>query len=140
MKPKLWGMRELFDYFQSSKEKFGNPDVVLVGPPNQADKEIFDLRWNPDLWLRWTWADPGALRREKDEGSFLACALSGIGKDGYRAHLELKDDSNVWLYVSRRYEDFPGKVEKNPIVRCLTEQGQWAKDALEAGLKYLEKI
>jgi hypothetical protein len=70
----------------------------------------------------------------------LACGLSGIGKNGYRAHLELEDDSNAWLYVSRRYEDFPGKVEKNTIVRCLTEQGQWAKHALEAGLRYLENI
>jgi hypothetical protein len=54
MKPKRWGMQELFDHFQTSKAKFGNPEVVLVGPENQEDKETFDLRWNPDLWLRWT--------------------------------------------------------------------------------------
>jgi hypothetical protein len=59
---------------------------------------------------------------------------------GHGAHVELSDPSHVTLYVSTRYEDFPGKVKANKIVRCLTKGREWMKKALEAGKKYLEKL
>jgi hypothetical protein len=49
-------------------------------------------------------------------------------------HLELAEPNNSWVYVSERYEDYPGKVKSNTIVRCLTQEGQWLKDALSLEL------
>jgi hypothetical protein len=37
----------------------------------------------------------------------------------------------------KRFTDYPGKVEANTIVRCLTKQGEWMEKALEAGIQYL---
>jgi hypothetical protein len=132
MKSQAWGMEELMKYFRDSGEKFGNPEVIELEKP-----AAFDLRWdtNPPLTLRWTWSDPWAVRKEQGEGSLLGVGLSGAHDHG--AHVELADPSNSWVYVSKRFADYPGKVEANTIVRCLTKQGEWMGKALEAGKKYL---
>jgi hypothetical protein len=91
MKAHAWDMDKLMEYFRNSGEKFGNPKVVELDKP-----AVFDLRWdaNPPLTLRWTWADPGAVRKEPYEGSLLAVGLSGANDHG--AHVELADPSNSW--------------------------------------------
>ena len=128
-------MKELMKYFRDSGEKFGNPDVIELDKP-----AAFDLRWeaNPPLALRWTWDDPGALRRDPNESFFLGAVISGA--HDHDAHVELSDPSHPWLYVSTRYKDFRGKVAASKIVRCFTKEGEWMKQALEAGKKYLEKL
>jgi len=128
-------MEELMKYFRNSGEEYGNPQVIELDKP-----AAFDLRWDakPPLTLRWTWSDPWAVRREPDEGSLLGVALSGANDHG--AHVEVADPSNSWLYVSERYVDYPGKVSGNTIVRCLTKEGEWMKQALEAGKKYLADL
>jgi hypothetical protein len=128
-------MGKLIEYFQKSGQKFGNPKVIEL-----EKVAAFDLRWdaNPPLTLRWNWADPGALRRDPSEGYFLGAAISGA--HDHDAHVELSDPSHVWLYVSTRYEDFPGKVKANKIVRCLTKEGEWMKKALKAGTNFLAKL
>jgi hypothetical protein len=88
--------------------------------------------------LRWTWADPYGLRRDPSEGFFLGAAISGA--HDHDARFELSDPSNVWLYVSTRYEDFPEKLIANKIVRCLTKEGEWVQNALEAGEKFLADL
>jgi hypothetical protein len=52
-------MEELMEYFRKSGRQFGNPEVIELEKP-----AAFDLRWNsnPPLSLRWTWADPYAVR------------------------------------------------------------------------------
>jgi hypothetical protein len=132
MKSQAWGMEELMNYFRNSGEKFGNPKVIELEKP-----AAFDLRWdaNPPLTLRWTWSDPYAVRKEPDEGSLLAVGLSGA-----KAHVELADPSHSWVYVSKRFVDYPSKPEANTIVRCLTKEGEWMKQALEAGKKYLADL
>jgi hypothetical protein len=116
MKSQAWGMQELMKYFRDSGEKFGNPEVIELEKP-----AAFDLRWdaNPPLTLRWTWSDPYAVRTEPDEGSLLGVGLSGAHDHG--VHVELADPSNSWVYVSKRFTDYPGKVEANTIVRCLPQ-------------------
>jgi hypothetical protein len=128
-------MEELMKYFRDSARKFGSPEVVEVGK-----SETFDLRWNttPPLSLRWTWADPMDLRRDPSERFFLGAAISGAGD--HDAHVELADPSHVWLFVSKRYKEFPGKVEKTKILRCLTKEGEWLKKALKAGTNFLAKL
>ena len=123
------------EYFRTSVDKFGNPNVVEL-----ENSPVFDLRWdaNPPLALRWTWADPWAVRKEPDEGSLLAVGLSGAHDHG--AHVELADPSHVWLYVSSRFVDYPGKVTKNTIVRCLTKEGEWMEQAFNAGIEYMAKL
>jgi hypothetical protein len=79
-----------------------------------------------------------AVRKEPDEGSLLSVGLAGGNDHG--AHVELADPSNVWLFVSYRYVDYPGKVPNNTIVRCLTKEGEWMKQALGAGIKYLADL
>jgi hypothetical protein len=134
MKSQVWGMEELMEYFRNSGEKFGNPTVIELDKP-----AAFDLRWeaNPPLTLRWTWSDPWAVRIEPDEGSLLAVGLSG---NDHQAHIELADPSNSWVYVSNRFVEYPGKVSANIIVRCLTKEGEWMKQALKAGIQYLADL
>jgi hypothetical protein len=135
MKSQAWGMEELMKYFRTSGEKFGNPEVIELEKP-----AVFDLRWdaNPPLTLRWTWADPWAVRKELDEGSLLGVALSGANDHGI--HVELADPSHVWLYVSKRFTEYPGRVEENTIVRCLTKEGECMEKALKAGIQYLADL
>jgi hypothetical protein len=135
MKAHAWGMEKLMEYFRNSGEKFGNPKVVELERP-----AMFDLGWdaNPPLTLRWTWADPWAVRKEPDEGSLLAVGLSGANDHG--AHVELADPSHGWLYVSSRFVEYSGKVTENTIVRCLTKEGEWMEQAFKAGIKYLANL
>jgi Fic family protein len=129
-------MEQLKDFFRKSSDRFGNPEIIQVGK-----SETFDLVWDsePPLRMRWTWDDPMGARLEPNERFFLACAFAGAHE--YTSHVELRDgDRNPWLYVSTRYQDYPGKVKGNPIVRCLTKEGEWAKAALEAGKEFLAKL
>jgi hypothetical protein len=130
-------MERLIEYFRKTGKDFGNPTIRVL-PDNLA----FDLRWEakPPLTLRWTWADPGALRirRDPSENDFLLAAL--VGAHDHDAHVELADPSHVSLYVSTRYVDFHGKVEANKIVRCLTKEGEWMNQALKAGKDFLAKL
>ena len=134
MKSQAWGMEELMKYFRNSGEKFGNAKVIELDKP-----AAFDLRWdaNPALTLRWTWSDPWAVRKEPDKRSLLAVGVSG---NYHGAHVELADPSNSWVYVSKRFTDYPGKVEANTIVRCLTKEGEWMEKALKAGIQYLADL
>jgi hypothetical protein len=135
MKSQSWGMEELMEYFRKSGEKFGNPKVIELEKP-----AAFDLRWDakPPLTLRWTWSDPYAVRIEPEEGSLLAVGISGAYD--HHAHVKLANPANPWLYVSERYVDYPGKVEATTIDQCLTKEGEWMKEALEAGVKYLADL
>jgi hypothetical protein len=135
MKAHAWDMDRLMEYFRNSGAKFGNPKVIELQKP-----AAFDLRWdgNPPLTLRWTWDDPWAVRKEIEEGSLLAVGLSGAHDHG--AHVELADPSHTLLYVSHRYVDYPGKVNKNTIVRCLTKEGKWMEEALNAGITYMANL
>jgi hypothetical protein len=129
-------MEQLKAFFRNSGDRFGTPEIIDVGKG-----ECFDLLWKgePLLRQRWTWDDPGAMRIEPDERFFLGCAFAGAFE--YPSHVELQDgDSNPWLYVSTRYQEFNGKVKGNPIVRCLTKEGEWAKAALDAGKKFLADL
>jgi hypothetical protein len=129
-------MEQLKTFFRNAGDRFGNPEIVAVGKG-----ETFDLLWKsePPLRMRWTWDDPIAVRKELDERFFLGCAFAGAFE--YPAHVELQDgDRNPWLYVSTRYQDFPGKVKGNPIVRCLTKEGEWAKAAVDAGKDFLASL
>ena len=100
--------------------------------------EIRDELRKPPLTLRWTWDDPYAARKEASslEGSHIGATLTGLPED-YLSHVELERPNNSWLYVSYRLVDYPGKLNSNPIVRCLTPEGEWMKQALEAGKHYL---
>lgn len=129
-------MEQLKAFFRNSGDRFGTPEIVEVGKG-----ESFDLLWKsePPLMQRWTWDDPGALRVEPGERFFLGCIFVGAGE--YRSHVELQDGNSVpWLYVSTRYQEFEGRVKGNPIVRCLTKEGEWAKAALEAGKQFLANL
>lgn len=127
-----WGMKELMQYFRRSAENFGSPRMIELERP-----AVFDLRWDsqPPLTLRWTWSDPGSVRKDPRDGSLVACGLAGA--NDHNVHVELADPSHPWLYVSEQLKDYPGKVAANTIVQCLTRQGKWMKGALEAGLKFL---
>jgi hypothetical protein len=136
MKPHAWGKTELIEYFEKHGHRFGNPKIHKL-----ENRDFFDLIWekDPPLRLRWTWEDPFSVRIEKeDEGSLLAVGLAGAFEHVH--HLELAEPKNSWVYVSKRFEEYPGKVKSNTIVRCLTQQGQWLKDALESGIKYLADL
>jgi hypothetical protein len=134
-KSQAWGMEKLMEYFRKSGKKFGNPKVIEL-----VESAAFDLRWDskPPLILRWTWSDPYGVGKEPEEGSLLGVAISGA--HDHEAHIELADPANVWLYVSRRFKDYPGKVAKTTIVRCLTKEGEWMKKALRAGKKFLADL
>ena len=134
-KSQAWGMERLIEYFRKSGKKFGNPKVLEIKTP-----AAFDLRWDskPPLTLRWTWSDPYDVGKEPGEGSLLGVAISGAFDHG--THVELADPANVWLYVSKRFKDYPGKVEKTTIVRCVTKEGKWMKKALRAGTKFLADL
>jgi len=83
-------MEELIKYFRNSGGR--NSEILKA---IELDKPaVFDLRWdaNPPLTLRWTWSDPGAVRKEHDEGSLLAVGLAGANDHG--AHVQLADSSN----------------------------------------------
>ena len=122
-------MEELMNYFRNSGEKFGNPKVVELDKPAAFA--------NPPLTLRWTWSDPGDVRKEPDEGSLLAVGVSG---NSHGAHVELADPSNSWVYVSKRFVDYSEKVSENTIIRCLTKEGEWMKQALKAGIQFLADL
>lgn len=78
-------------------------------------------------------------RAYPDERFFLGCAFAGERE--YTSHVKLKNgDRNPWLYVSTRYQDYPEKVKGNPIVQCLTKEGEWAKAALAAGKEFLTTL
>jgi hypothetical protein len=70
-------------------------------------------------------------------GSLLAVGLSG---NEHGAHVESADPSNSWVYVSKRFVDYPGKVSGNTVVRCLTKEGEWMEKALKAGIQYLADL
>lgn len=134
MSSKWWGLGKLKAFFEKEKENFGNPEVVIVG----AEDGCLDLRWGQTLWLRWTWSDPWNVRLEKaDEYSLLGAAISGlvINGIGWEHHIALQEEHNSWVYVSKRLEDYPGKVKSTPIVQCLTEEGRWLQKALNAGIE-----
>ncbi|MBV8226281.1 MAG: hypothetical protein JO232_13955 [Verrucomicrobia bacterium] len=133
-KSQAWGMEKLMEYFRKSAKKFGNPKVIEIEKP-----VAFDLRWGsqPPLTLRWTWSDPYGVRTELEEGSLLGIAISSAH---HEAHVELADPASVWLYVSKRFKNYSGKVEKTTIARCLTKQGEWMKKALRAGKKFLTDL
>jgi hypothetical protein len=133
-KSQAWGMEKLMEYFRKSAKKFGNPKVIELEKP-----AAFDLRWDskPPLILRWTWSDPYSVRTELEEGSLLGAAISSAD---HEAHVELADPANVWLYVSKRFKNYSGKVEKTNIIRCLTKEGEWMKKALRAGKNFLTDL
>jgi len=81
-----------------------------------------------------------AVRTELDEGSLLGVALAGANDHGQ--HVELADPLNSWLYVSKRFVDYPGKVTGSTVVRCSPgkQNAEWMKEALKEGLKYLENL
>ena len=129
-------MAELIEYFEKHSQRFGNPKIHKL-----EDSGFFDLIWEGQypLRLRWTWEDPYSVRIEKEyEGSLLGVGLAGAFEHVH--HLELSEPRNSWVYVSKRLEEYPGKVKGNKIVRCLTQEGEWLKEALDAGTKYLEDL
>ena len=134
-KSQAWGMERLIEYFRRSGKKFGNPKVLEI-----KARAAFDLRWDskPPLTLRWTWSDPYDVGKELEEGSLLGVAISGAFDHG--THIELADPANVWLYVSKRFKDYPVRVEKTAVVRCVTKEGKWMKKALRAGTKFLADL
>src|SRR5262249_46038931 len=133
-KSQAWRMEKLMQYFRKSAKKFGNLKVIELETP-----AAFDLHWDskPPLTLRWTWSDPNGARTELEEGSLLGTAISSAH---HEAHVELADPANVWLYVSKRFKNYSGKVEKTTIARCLTKEGEWMKKALRAGKKFLTDL
>ena len=127
-------MGELIIYFQENKEHFGNPEINVLN-------EAFDLTWNSEhkIALRWSWQDILSIRIHPEDDSLMFCALI---RD-YAFHLELKEKSHSFLYVNYGLKPFPGKIEgsypyPNTVSKCLTQEGEWVKAALEAGLDYLE--
>lgn len=133
-KSQAWGMEKLMEYFRKSAKKFGNLKVIELERP-----AAFDLHWDskPPLTLRWTWSDPYGVHTGLEEGSLLGTAISSAH---HETHVELADPANVWLYVSKRFKNYPGKVEKTTIVRCHTKEGAWMKKALRVGKKILTDL
>jgi hypothetical protein len=68
----------------------------------------------------------------------LAVGISGAYD--HDAHVKLANPANPWLYVSKRFVDYPGKVEATAIDQCLTKEGEWMKKALRAGKKFLTDL
>lgn len=129
-------MNKLLLYFQDNRDRFGNPEITPL-------KEAFDLTWNCEhkIALRWSWLDASGVRLNREDDSLLYCCL--VWEHEY--HLELKEETGPFLYVNHQLERYPGKIEgsypyPNTISKCLTQEGEWLKEALEAGLDYLEGL
>jgi hypothetical protein len=129
-------MGELINYFQENRDQFGNPEI-------NALNEAFDLTWNSEhkIGLRWSWQDILSIRLYLEENSLMFC----VPIWDYESHLELKEKSHPFLYVNHRLKRIPRKIEgsypyPNTVSKCLTQEGEWVKAALKAGLDYLERL
>jgi hypothetical protein len=126
-------MGELINYFQHNRAQFGNPEINVLN-------EATDLTWNSEhkIALRWSWQDILSVRNDPEDDSLMFCALIW----DYESHLELKEKSHSFLFVNYGLKPFPGKIGgsypyPNTISKCLTQEGEWVKAALETGLDYL---
>jgi hypothetical protein len=129
-------MPELVSYFQENREKFGNPRA-------KAANRTLDLIWHHEhqIALRWSWQEIVNLRLYPEDKGLILCALIG----DYEFHLELKEKLNPCVYANYRLKRFPGSAPgsypyPNRILKCLTREGEFLKNALNAGLNHLEEL